>query len=87
MGACRETAAITEIIKIGKRWNSPLSEILGNIKKAFSSRYFIQDNFKTPFNRIIGCKLFGHKKVQYLEEDNIYFCFNCYREVPREGGE
>jgi hypothetical protein len=44
-------------------------------------KFFYQDNFKTPFNRLIGCKLFGHRHIRKSGIDGSEFCFNCYRRV------
>jgi len=51
-------------------------------QKLWKSNYFWQDTLYTPFNRLIGCKLFGHRDVKlisYYIADDTYFCFNCYR--------
>lgn len=39
---------------------------------------FYQDNFKSPFNKLIGCKLFGHDWF-YIEDDNRLVCKKCYK--------
>ena len=75
---------------MASRANSNLFWYLKNygIKYVVKSRiwrepYFIQDSFKTPFNRLIGCKVFGHKKGETYNDSNekIPFCWKCYREI------
>jgi uncharacterized membrane protein len=32
-------------------------------RKMWKNEYFWQDTFLTFFNRLIGCKIFGHRKI------------------------
>ena len=70
MSCGREGASIKFHLfhKYGRGWRSNF----------WKSPYFVQDNFKTPFNRIIGCRIFGHRKV------HDGYCFNCYRDVKEK---
>ena len=62
------------------KWRFP-----GFIKqKKWRNSYFWQDTFLTYWNRFLGCKIFGHKKVQRVDDDNdvvYFFCFKCYSRV------
>jgi hypothetical protein len=47
-------------------------------------RMVIKDTFKTPFNRAIGCKVFGHKwssdeDDKKYEFGGNYYCWKCSR--------
>jgi hypothetical protein len=50
----------------------------------FKNSYFWHDSFGVYWNRVIGCKLHGHKNVQNAadpgEVDKMY-CFACQRKV------
>ncbi len=78
MGASRETINIWFWIKKGWIFRK------GEFRRIIKSSYFWQDSFLTYFNRIIGCKLFGHHKIHNVDNGNgerILFCFSCYRKV------
>ena len=51
--------------------------------RILKSRYFLQDSFLTYWNRLIGCRLGGHKtKLLVGENTTEYdFCFKCYRQI------
>ena len=56
--------------------------------RGLKNPYFIQDNLLTPLNRIIGCKLLGHRNVKIASdpgEPRRKFCFNCYKWVKEQG--
>jgi hypothetical protein len=51
-------------------------------EKIWRSPYFRKDTFWTPLNKLIGCKILGHRNVKFLNEDNNYiqefaYCFDC----------
>jgi hypothetical protein len=53
-------------------------------RKMWKNEYFWQDTFLTFFNRLIGCKIFGHRKIHFVEDENdkpVVYCFNCYRKI------
>jgi len=80
MGASRESANI---------WKCLVNEccllhIKKNIKKCIQSPHFWQDSIFTYWNRWIGCRIFGHRKIQDVSDDTSnkeMFCFNCYRHI------
>jgi hypothetical protein len=50
--------------------------------KLWKSDYFWQDTIFTRFNRLIGCRIFGHKIRSGVNKqgDLTPFCFRCYKE-------
>ena len=52
-------------------------------RKKWKNSYFWQDTFLTYWNRFLGCKIFGHKKVQRVDDNDVvyFFCFNCHQKV------
>lgn len=53
-------------------------------RKRWNSKYFWQDTFLTHWNRFLGCKIFGHRNVKSIDDDNGLrkdFCFNCYKDI------
>lgn len=58
-----------------------------NLKTLFSrkfewnKKYIIDDTFKTPFNKMIGCKIFGHRwsTDEEFEKYDLYshLCWKC----------
>jgi len=54
-------------------------------EKIWNSEYFIQDTFLTYWNRFIGCKLFGHGVIMFVNDmgstEDHAFCFSCYQKV------
>jgi len=53
------------------------------LKRLLRSPYFWQDNVLTPMNRLIGCRLAGHKVTLITDYDSVGlrkrpFCFRCY---------
>jgi len=53
----------------GPRWRHRISYYI-------SSRHLIiQDSFRTPFYKLIGCKLFSHKWISYDERWTV--CVKC----------
>lgn len=60
-------------------------------RKMWQGRYFWQDSFWKYFNRLIGCRLFGHKEIGYFKEGDgctkheaHWYCFNCARCISYE---
>jgi hypothetical protein len=48
-------------------------------KSKYARECFFIDNFKTPFNKYIHCPLFGHKFVNWTDEDEKdYYCKKCF---------
>jgi hypothetical protein len=53
-------------------------------RRIWRDHHFWQDTLWTYLNRILGCKLFGHRRIENISfpgEPKEYFCFNCYRKV------
>jgi hypothetical protein len=55
-------------------------------RRIWKDRNFMQDTFFTGFNRFLGCKIFGHRKVEIIKDEegkepDRKFCFNCYRDI------
>ena len=44
-----------------------------------NGEYIIQDSFTKHFMKFIGCRIRGHKKVQFIDDngDDCFHCFNC----------
>ncbi len=81
MGACREGASIWFWLWRGRKFKSR------SWRRIFQSPYFWQDSFLTPFNRLIGCKLFGHRNVRDISDPGQpkeWHCFSCYRTIKKE---
>ena len=76
MGGCRENANFWWWIK--KRG---LRKTLKH--KIWHNKDFWQDTLITHLNRLIGCRILGHRKV-CRDEDGL-FCFNCYRRIQQLG--
>lgn len=51
-------------------------------------KYFWHDSFGKYINQYIVCPIFGHRKVQYIEDDcqgsSGYHCFKCEQKVDPE---
>lgn len=78
MGECRERADIW--YWLGLRWNFP--EFVK--RKIWKSEYFWHDSFGRYWNRIIGCRLFGHRSVINVSDSNEekrIHCFYCERDI------
>jgi len=85
MGAAREGASIWFYLFGKSKYCKPRDFFN---RKLYKSPYFWQDSFWTPLNRLIGCRVLGHRNViRILDDDNDYkpvdFCFNCYRKVSK----
>ena len=99
MSACRETANIWWVV-FGKTAVVSVSvedgvvrrrDFIGGIKKVIERRlwrssYFWQDSFVTHWNRLVGCRLLGHRKVEnvgFTDEPELT-CFNCHRKLGQD---
>jgi hypothetical protein len=88
MGASRES------YRISHRWKWGGKTYIDKIKSVFrlfkyvvkyknDRKLFVKDNFTQPFDRLIGCKLFGHD--YHLDwEDHEYWCYKCWKRVKEE---
>jgi hypothetical protein len=88
MGASRETGNIWWYIKKLFTANYKFKWRIKDFFRCFSNEYFWQDSFFTHWNRIIGCKIRGHRKTGTIGSDEdsekrIPFCFNCYRKINK----
>jgi hypothetical protein len=53
-------------------------------KRFWKNSYLWHDSFGKYFNRVIGCKLWGHRHVANIadpDESKKLHCFNCDRGV------
>jgi hypothetical protein len=79
MSACRETANIWFWMRKGWLFRR------GELRRILRSNYFWQDSFLTQFNRLLGCRLFGHRAIKDISDPHQpveeLFCFSCYRHV------
>ena len=53
-------------------------------KRFWKSKYVWHDSFGKYFNRLIGCRLFGHRKVKNASNPGEWkqlHCFNCERDL------
>lgn len=84
MGASRETFNIWLDIK-QKNWKKTKMSLRclfsSNKNNKWRREYIIKDSFAIPFNKKVGCKLFGHK-WSTVEEGNKYdfhdkYCWKC----------
>jgi len=53
-------------------------------RRALGSRYFWHDSFGKYWNRLIGCRLLGHRHVRNIADPGDpkeMHCFNCERGV------
>lgn len=84
MGACRESSNIWISLK-RKNLRGRLLK-----KRFWTSGYIWHDSFGKYFNRLIGCLLFGHRKVKnisnYLPKEKEMHCFNCERGLDSVDG-
>ena len=53
-------------------------------RKPWKSGYFWQDSFWKYWNKLIGCKIHGHKNITHFKEgegctknEAHWYCFNC----------
>ncbi len=83
MGTSRELFDIWVDIKY-RRWR----RVKRSINLLFGSNTYdrslvIKDSFVTPFNQIIGCRLFGHNWCTKEEIDkydlDTYLCWKCLK--------
>ena len=77
MSACRESANVWFYLRVYKK--IPI--------RVLKSPALFQDSFLTPLNRVIGCKLLGHRHVGDISDANDgseKFCFNCYQSIEEK---
>ncbi len=87
MGASRESFRIRDRIKYQKSTITKLAAIYylleSVIKDKWSRDMFIKDNFKQPFDKMIGCKLFGHKFF-HTSTNGEWCCTKCYKYISEQ---
>lgn len=75
MGACRENASLWYWLFLeGKHYSRrPLKGLLKN-------PYFWSDSFGRYIYKYLICKILGHRKAQWIDDDNgkdVRICFSC----------
>ena len=57
----------------------------------YGGGYFWHDSFIRHINRLIGCRLLGHRNVSYLKhgscqdpDEPTWYCFDCHRPIKYE---
>jgi hypothetical protein len=89
MGASRETFNIWLDIR-QKKWTKvkmSLKLLFVFNKKNWRREYIITDSFIRPFNKKIGCKIFGHKwstEEEIRDEYDRFYCWKCGRWQTKE---
>ena len=88
MGASRES------YKISNHWKSSSKSWVGKVYAVYrlfknvikykqARKLFVKDNFTQPFDKLIGCKLFGHNYIHDYE-DHEYFCIKCWKRISEQ---
>jgi len=85
----REKASLWFYLGFWKNWGSTgkrkwrLPEFFQ--KKLWRNSYFMTDTFWTPLNKLIGCKILGHRHIIFMIDDcdgtEYAFCYSCYQKV------
>ena len=88
MGAGRESYRIKDRWKWGgltfMEKTRSVCKLLVNVM--LHSRYrklFVIDNFTQPFNKLVGCGLFGHD-FMHDYDDPEYFCKKCWKRISEK---
>lgn len=82
MGASRENMSLWNDLKKNnwKGFRHKL-KLLFKRKETWSKEMIIKDSFITPFNKIIGCRMFGHKwstDKEMVDYDLVNkYCWKC----------
>ena len=82
MGAGRENMSIWRDIKMKKwtRLRRNLKSLISiSVRGSWDRDMIIKDSFKIPFNRFIGCRVFGH--VWSSGDDAIRYDFNLDKKI------
>ena len=88
MSTCRQNMSIwryifPRIVAGRLRWR--VSRLFN--RNYWQSRHVWHDSFGRYWNRLIGCRIRGHKNIRYLSDGGcsndrpIYYCFACERQV------
>jgi hypothetical protein len=88
MGASRESYKISSRWKWGgKTYSEKIKSVYRLLKRVIIDRrdgdLFIMDNISQPFDKMIGCKLFGHD-FMHDYEDPEYFCKKCWKRISEQ---
>lgn len=89
MGSCRENASIWWCL-FNRYPNGDWTGQRLFTRRFWHSPYLWHDSFGVFWNRLVGCRLFGHGNVQNLSfrgEPDEWRCFDCDRTVAAPGGE
>lgn len=88
MGASRQSYRISIHWKWGgKTYEQKIVSIFKLFKSTILNKWerkmFVKDNFTQPFDKLIGCKIFGHD-FMYDSEDQNYFCRKCWKRISEQ---
>ena len=88
MGACRESYKISTRWKhSSKTWVGKVHAVYRLLKNVINHKYdrqmFVKDNITQPFNKLIGCKLFGHN-FRKDDEPIEYVCMKCWKRISEQ---
>lgn len=86
MGTSRESFNIFQDIKY-KKWKKVKRSLLDLLlfwKKSYNRGLVVKDTFITPFNKKIGCKMFGHRwcseeEIERYDLDDQFICWKCFK--------
>ena len=87
MGASRESFRIRDRIRHHKSLVTKIVAIYYLLelvmKDKWSRRLFMKDNYIQPFNKMIGCKLFGHK-FYHTSTNGDWCCSKCWKYISEQ---
>jgi hypothetical protein len=87
MGASRESFRISDRIRYHKTWVTKIAAIYFLLESViidkWSRQMFMKDNYIQPFNKIIGCKLFGHK-FYHTSTNGEWCCSKCWKYISEQ---
>lgn len=84
---CRETASIWFYLRSSGRRFGYFYWLRFFKRRMWKHPYFWQDSVLVHFNRLMGCRILGHREVKYLPDggcannEAVWYCFGCGREV------
>jgi len=87
MGACRESYKISARWNCGNNYKEKIIRVYRLFKTAIFYKWergmFIKDNITQPFDKHIGCKIFGHNYRKDYDPVE-YVCMKCWKRVSEQ---